>query len=288
MVIIGAQKAGTTSLNNYINEHPEILGHHQTEFSYFLDDAEYAGNYSEVFNRYFTKGNNASSKRVVAKNVGIYTSDLAIARLHKHNPDCKLVFVLRDPVARAYSSYAMGKYRGWFKKDFSEIKDVIENGDTGGRVYKYFIELGLYANHLRTIYDFFPKEQVRVVLFEDLKKRPEVVCKEIFNWLQVDDSFVPSLSKKHNVSAKPKSKMLATTLNRLRKRRNIVNRLLRLVLPNRLYSRVGNYLMEFNKSEKREKPITQEMIQYLQRFYSPHNAELYELTGIDFSKIWKY
>src|SRR5678809_829657 len=119
LMIIGAQKAGTTSLQNYLNEHPEILGHPQIEFGYFKDDKTYENGYEKEFARHFTSGSVNTAKAVIAKNTGMYDSDKALERLQQHNPDCKLVFIVREPVSRAYSSYSMEKFNGWLKRDFS-------------------------------------------------------------------------------------------------------------------------------------------------------------------------
>jgi len=230
-MIIGAQKAGTTSLQNYLNEHPEILGHPQIEFGFFKDDAMYANGYEKEFSRHFTAGNINTAKAVVAKNTGMYDSEKALERLRQHNPDCKLVFIVREPVSRAYSSYSMEKFNGLLTRDFSEIKDVIEEKRFDDMMYRFFIRLGLYSEFLKSIYKFFPENQVKIVLFEKLGKDPAGVCREIFQWLNIDPSFTPSTEKEYNKTQKPKSVLVSNILMRLRSNDNVIKKVAKKVLP---------------------------------------------------------
>ena len=280
-MIIGAQKAGTTSLQNYLNEHPEILGHPQIEFGFFKDDAMYANGYEKEFSRHFTAGNINTAKAVVAKNTGMYDSEKALERLRQHNPDCKLVFIVREPVSRAYSSYSMEKFNGLLTRDFSEIKDVIEEKRFDDMMYRFFIRLGLYSEFLKSIYKFFPENQVKIVLFEKLGKDPTGVCREIFQWLNIDPSFTPSTEKEYNKTQKPKSVLVSNILMRLRSNDNVIKKVAKKVLPYKVFTRLGTFLIESNKSSKRTKPISPEIKEYLQQFFAPYNKELEELAKID-------
>jgi hypothetical protein len=281
LMIIGAQKAGTTSLQNYLNEHPETLGHPQIEFGYFKDDAMYANGYEKEFSRHFTAGNINTAKAVVAKNTGMYDSEQALERLQQHNPDCKLVFIVREPVSRAYSSYSMEKFNGLLTRDFSEIKDVIEEKRFDDMMYRFFIRLGLYSEFLKSIYKFFPENQVKIVLFEKLSKDAAGVCREIFQWLNIDPLFIPHTEKEYNKTQKPKSVLLSNILIRLRSNDNMVKKVAKKVLPFTAFTRLGTFLIELNKSSKRTKPISPEIKEYLQRFFDPYNKELEQLAKID-------
>ena len=125
IAIIGAQKAGTTSLFNYLKQHPALLGHEQREMTYFFDDEEYATGEHEGLARYFpdeTKGASFNGGYIV-KHVLLMRSPTALDRLKRHNPQCRLVCVLRDPVKRAYSAYQYAQRRSWQEKGetFDEI-----------------------------------------------------------------------------------------------------------------------------------------------------------------------
>lgn len=285
IAIVGAQKAGTTSLNNYLSEHPEILGHPQTEFAYFRDDKEYNEDYSSVFKRYFTVGS-ITSKYVLAKNVGIYDNEKAIKRLFEHNPNCKIIFVLREPVSRAISSYHMEKFNGWLKSDFSEIKDVIEREDYNNSLYRLFINMGLYAKHLKVLLKYFPKENVKIYLFEDLKTNTKDIYIDICNWLGVSNNFLPELQEKHNPTFQAKSQTLTSILLKLRNNKNPIKRIVKSILPYSAFTRIGNRLIASNKSKKRPEPISDDLKIYLRDYFNPHNKELSDMMDMNLD-IWE-
>jgi len=241
----------------------------------------YANGYEKEFSRHFTAGNINTAKAVVAKNTGMYDSEKALERLRQHNPDCKLVFIVREPVSRAYSSYSMEKFNGLLTRDFSEIKDVIEEKRFDDMMYRFFIRLGLYSEFLKSIYKFFPENQVKIVLFEKLGKDPTGVCREIFQWLNIDPSFTPGTEKEYNKTQKPKSVLVSNILMRLRSNDNVIKKVAKKVLPYKVFTRLGTFLIESNKSSKRTKPISPEIKEYLQQFFAPYNKELEELAKID-------
>lgn len=284
VVIVGAQKAGTTSLNNYLSEHPEILGHPQTEFAYFRDDNEYQQDFDSVFKRYFTVGS-FSSKIVLAKNVGIYDNEKAIERLFNHNPKCKIIFVLREPVSRAISSYYMEKFNGWLKKDLEEVKDVIEKKDYNNVLYRLFINKGLYSKHLKTLMKYFPEENIKVYLFEELKSNSEGIYKDICSWIGVENSYLPNLQEIHNPTFQAKSKLYTSLLLKLRNNRNPIKRFVKFILPYSTFTRLGNHLIESNKSNKKPNPISNELKNYLYDYFKPYNNELSEMTNVNLD-VW--
>ena len=134
--IIGAQKCGTTSLLRYLSEHSNILGHMQTEMTYFSVDSEYNKGYDRAWRRYY-RSVNQSQSIVIAKNAHMYRNQEAIRRLKLHNPDCKIVFIIRNPVERAYSSYLMEKSSWGEEFSFDEIVDkYLVQDRSNGKLYE--------------------------------------------------------------------------------------------------------------------------------------------------------
>jgi hypothetical protein len=284
LMIIGAQKAGTTSLKNYLNEHPAILGHPQTEFTWFAAQSEES--FSEAFGKQFTEGDADKAKAVVAKNVALYYDEAAIKKLKDHNPACKLVFVVREPVERAYSSYTMEVSNGWLKRDFKELKNEVIKCNTHDGLYRILYNLGLYGKHLKMILNHFPKDQIKVYRFEQLKQQPESICKDLFEWLGIDPSFEPDTGKVYNKTQKVKSGLLASILIWLRHPNNPIKRFVKWILPYHAFTKLGNRMIDFNKTKARFEPMSEEMEAFLRDSYRPSVTELEELTGLDLSD-WK-
>lgn len=286
VLIVGAQKAGTTSLNNYLSEHPQILGHPQTEFAYFTDEDEYQNDFDSVFKKCFTVGN-LDSKLVLAKNAGLYANEKAIKRLANHNPACKIIYVLREPVSRAISSYNMEKFNGWLKRNFEELKDVIEREDQNDLLYRFFINLGLYSKHLKILLKYFPKENIKVCLFKDLTTDTINTCKDIYNWIGVSDSYLPNFQKKHNSTFQAKSKTLTRIISKLKNNKNLIKRIAKKLLPYSTFTWLGNRLLESNKSKKKPEPISKDLKLYLYNYFKPYNNELKEIVDINLD-AWEH
>lgn len=283
LMIIGAQKAGTTALKNYLNEHPEILGHPQTEFDFFNTDSEYNKGFEYAIKKYFTEGDKSTAKIIAAKYVSIYYNDDLLKKLALHNPNCKLVFIIREPVARAYSAYTMEIFSGWLKRDSLEIIDAIKTNNYNDTMYRLFVKMGLYDDHITMIYKYFPKNQVRIVLYEDLQKNSLEVSQDIFNWVGVDSTFMPNISKKHNETKMSKSKLLSDLILSIQNENNIIKRIAKKILPYNIFTKLGNTIVEYNKADKKHEPISKELYEFLHDFYKPHNERFTELTGIDLS-----
>jgi hypothetical protein len=288
LAIVGAQKAGTTSLKNYLMEHPEIYGHLQTEFAYFRNPSEYEKGWENTCEVYFPDLEKNFSKKLIIKNAGLYDSEDAVRRLHDHNPEMHIVFSVRNPIDRAWSSYTMEVSAGWFKQDFEDIRSSIAKASEGeiDQMYRLFIRLGLYSDHLQTFLNYFPKQQIHVYSFEQLKSRPAEICKSIFEILEVDADFTPEVNRVHNKTAKAKSTWLAEQIMKLRRNHNPVKRFAKKILPQKMFTRIGQGLNEFNKSEKRFEEMPEDIRAELQSFFKPYNEELSRLTGLK-TEHWK-
>src|SRR5947207_6748656 len=126
LMIVGAQKSGTTSLKNYLGQHPQIATHLQTEFSFFIHEKEWSQGLNSVFKKKFSDAQQDRSKKIIAKSAGMYVDEEALQRLKASNPDCIVVLLMRNPVERAYSSYLMEVSSGWFDEPWSSIKTSLE------------------------------------------------------------------------------------------------------------------------------------------------------------------
>ncbi len=287
-MIIGAQKAGTTSLKNYLSQHPHIESHFQTEFSYFTDPEEYAKGYDFAFTKYISNKDLPSDIRIVAKNAVNYASDKDLQLLYNHNPEAILVLILRNPVERAYSSYNMEKTfnADWMEMNFSGLIRILEQKDYDNLFYKLFIKMGLYADYLEMVYKYFPKNQVKVILFEEMQQDPLKVCRELFSALGVSTSYVPDVTVIHNKTAKTRSRTVGKFLDWLRDNDNYFKRFAKMILPHDTFVNLSYKLIELNKSKsKKIAPLDPEVRIKLEDYYRPYNQRLEKLTGIDIS-IW--
>jgi len=112
-------------------------------------------------------------------------------------PDVRIIAVLREPAARAYSQYR------------NAIKAGEITSETNFALYleqeKSCVEQGLYSAQLQRYYDVSSPEQVLVLVYEDIANNPEEFIQTIYRHIGVDDTFVPpSLDARINVARNPK------------------------------------------------------------------------------------
>ncbi|MBA3970765.1 MAG: sulfotransferase domain-containing protein [Bacteroidetes bacterium] len=284
VMIVGAQKAGTTSLLRYLGEHPECISHPQKEFAYFTDTNEYQQGIEVALKKYYSHSP-TGNKKIIAKNASLYTSDLGLRRLIENNPACKIILLLRNPVERTYSSYLMEKNYGSAKFDFSELPELIkkhqDTDESWG--FNFFINYGLYAQHLKNIYSFFPKEQVTVILYRDLKKDALKECQNIFRKAHVNADFKPNVELKHNVTKKTRSEIYARLVHRFLHNENPIKKAIKRIIPGHKAYKYGELLREVNKTDEKHQVIDSEVKHFLIDYYKPHNDELEKLIDKDLS-----
>ncbi len=282
LMIAGAQKAGTTALKNYLGQHPAILTHDQTEFSFFANDAEFEKGFARMAQTSFPFSQKPEACRIIAKHAGLGRNKKALQRLFAHNNECVLVLILRHPAERAWSGYLMEKYAGWTDQPFSIITKSLQRFQQGEKDqwFRLFIEPGLYVQQLEQIYSVFPPQQVMLFLYETLRERPQDVCQQIFVRLSVDPSFSIRTEQRYNVSAPPRSYLLARLLLWLTYEHNPVKKTIRSMLPPAWYQSLAERVRRFNQSQKAAEPISEDVRQVLIEFYRPYNEALQQLTAL--------
>ncbi|MFN5324564.1 MAG: sulfotransferase domain-containing protein [Bacteroidota bacterium] len=278
IAIIGVQKAATTSLHRYMGMHPDVLTHQQLEYSFFVMDEEYCEGYEATFSKYFKVS--SDGHKVLIKNVGIIYWEDALKRLYEHNPQVRMIILLRNPVDRAYSAYQYARLMGFEKsptfeialeKDLSQIEDKIIRGtvDYKGR--------GRYAEQLEAVYSLFPKEQVKVILQDDLQSDPEKVLKDCFGFAGLDPGFVPDFKRKFNESGRARFPIVMRWMKRTRLLRRQISK----VLPFGLGTRLRKGLEQINRVDHKSEPMLDETRKKLLDYYLPYNKRLQDLIQRD-------
>jgi hypothetical protein len=131
-------------------------------------------------------------------------------------PDAKLICILRDPVERAYSSYL------YTLRDGRETETSFEAalGKEEQRIANNWCDIwhyrrcGLYSEQLDRFYKVFPREQIKVILLEDLKYAPRKCLAELFDFLGADSQFQADVDLVYNQGGQPKSRFLNRVLTR--------------------------------------------------------------------------
>jgi len=160
------------------------------EPKFFLVDALYEKGL-EYYSRTWFNGV-GGDVRAGEKSTDYLESATAAARIARDLPDVRLVFVLRDPVARAYSNYLWTKMNGLESEDFKTALLLEETRERDlperlrfARPYSYYSR-GLYAAMLQPYFDRFPREHVLVLRFEDVIHEPRVTAERLHRFVGVE------------------------------------------------------------------------------------------------------
>jgi len=282
-MIIGIQKAATSSLANYLAQHPDICKHKSNEMPYFTLNEEYYKGYKFNYEKYFYHC--SAKKKILAKSVTVIQSLESIKRLYEHNKDMKLVLVLRNPVDRAHSAFWYAKRMGWENLDsFEEAleqesirreKDMIKK-----RITRYK-ENGKYAIQIKQLFNIFPKEQVFILLQEDIIKDANSVCQNIFSFFNLKTIHELNITRS-NESAVPR----ILFINKLFYSNNPIKKKIKQNLPiliQRIIDRSKEKIISFNEKKVKNKKMDLETRKQLISYYKDMNIELEKLINRDLS-----
>lgn len=207
LVIIGAQKAGTTTLFDILAQHPQVRAPQRKEISFFSKDHEYAkgiDHYWAEFPRY---------PRALGRFITLDASPMylyheqAPERIAKHLPDALCLAILRDPVDRAYSAWNM--YRT-FKDhpvhghlyDPRSFEQAVEEELAGKRDIpgRRYVERGVYMPQLMRYERSIMKGNLFVKDFRTLRSGPAMIVNEALIRLGLDPirDRDPSLGRQSN------------------------------------------------------------------------------------------
>jgi hypothetical protein len=182
---LGAQKCASTWLHRMLSAHPAVAVPAVKEVNFFSDRFDHGYQWYE---RQFAVDNQESCAGEVSPSY--FHHPCAPSRVRRYNPDMKILVTLREPLERAISNHRhevrLGHIEG---PDFS-----FESGLANNPMY---LEQSLYAKHLSHWLKYFPKEQLHVVLVDDIRTDPAGVTRELFRFVGVDEQFEPSSLSTH-------------------------------------------------------------------------------------------
>jgi len=213
-IIAGAAKAGTTSLFHYLSEHPEIFMSNPKEVNFFTckeikDQKLYYDSFLiDNLESYKNLFSNASNYKAIGEgSVSSLFYKNTPKKIKNLIPDIKIIILLRNPIDRAFSHYLMDYKLGLINDSFDDIVFRKSNSKNLDLYFQQYLELGKYYNQIKRYLDIFNKDQVKIFLQEDLFSNTQNVVKEIYNFLNVDSSFIPKINKKHNAFSMPRNKI---------------------------------------------------------------------------------
>jgi hypothetical protein len=234
--IVGAPKAGTTSLYHYLGQHPDVYMCPVKEPNYFADEIrlpnisprwqdwaqrEHAslhlylrgpmqekrfGGIVSNWVDYLKLFQNVKGEKAIGEASVCYLWSRTAARnIASTAPNAKIVMILRNPVDRAFSQYKQAVASGFIKESFREqVRKHLTNKSEQFEPLNPFLEFGLYYEQVKRFAEQFSAENLRIYLYEEYKQAPIRITEDIFRFLAVDSQFSPDVSEKHLQTSLPR------------------------------------------------------------------------------------
>jgi hypothetical protein len=287
-IIIGAQKAGTTALYRYLEEHPDIYMSPDKEPRFFANAEDRNGVFPyKTQQDYETLFSGVAGQRAIGEASTLYLhSETAPARIKALIPDVRLIALLRNPVERAYSAYNFRvreghETRGSFRQVLDDELRHVEAHD-GQSIY---LARGMYATQLARYFALFDRSQIRLYTYERFTGNPGEVLADICDFIGVGRDGSVDTTRKYNVSEIPRNRVARLFVNWMGRQDRLKN-ILRRVLPDRIY---WEYLVPLAKrlmdalrtgNAERPRPMEADCREILLDFYDGEIRRLHELTGL--------
>lgn len=202
---VGVQKAGTTSIHRFLDEHPQLCVAHGRD-----KDTQFFGSFFDRGYEWYERHFDACQENQLIGEVStsyFYNSDIP-SRIKEYNSDVKIFVCLRNPVERIISNHKHEVRAGHVSGENLDLGAALGNNPA------YTLQ-SKYSTHLRRWIDVFGRDNVHVLLFDDLVEDPAGFAKGLYRYLGVDDGFMPDLDKRDNVSRIPANAKVDRGIRRL-------------------------------------------------------------------------
>ena len=272
-LVIGAGKSGTTSIHEYLRQHPRISLPLEKETHFFALDKTLPPS------NLFAKGRPASAlddldaylasfeakgpDEIRGEVCPSYIVDFnAPGNIKRYIPDVKIIAVLRNPVERLYSVF-----------NFLDLKVDLDH-------LRKEVREGYYYHLLKRYYDLFPAENIKIYFFEEFSNNTQAVMADMLAFIGLENDFDLNVSQKYNPSGKPVMPFLAKYI----RHHKIYRDTLRAILPVPVF--------QFFKASyqgrmyKKADPIPPDLRKSILSIYAADMLELEKFLKCDLSR-WR-
>lgn len=201
--IVGAPRAGTTSLHNYLEQLSKIFMCPKGS-GFFSEFTKGRVKTIQEYKKLFEK---ATENQLIGDATPMYLRDpITPKKIHEANSNAKIIILLRDPIERSFSHYLTFIRNGYEKESFSEqLKRYFETKSTQGTFHDYVIMPSFYYDSILRYFEVFGENQVKIWLYEEFSNDTEKIVQEIMNFLDIDSELPKNVGKKYNEYVQPLS-----------------------------------------------------------------------------------
>ncbi|MDD3645901.1 MAG: sulfotransferase [Candidatus Gracilibacteria bacterium] len=259
LFIVGAPKCGTTSMHYYLSQHPEIFMSEDKEPYFFCSDIieeakKFNNNHSNLnqfkyknLDEYLTIFNTKKTYKYYGEStvLNLY-SKKAAKNIYNFNKDSKIIIMLREPVDFIYSLHSQFLH-SYYEDELSFTKALeLEKErkkwislpkNINSPSILYYSEILKFSEQINRYLKLFPIENIKVILFNDLKNDTKAVYKNILKFLEVNNkNFLPEFSIQN-----PKTKVIFPKIKKILEF-PILWKIPKIILPNKVYNKIKNFI----------------------------------------------
>ncbi len=291
-LVVGAARAGTTALHNYLQQHPEVFLPAQKEPCFFCfadEELRYKkGKFAFAVTDY------KKYKRLFKDaKPGQITGEISTPYLYLHNQtinnikkyhtqsdSLKIIIILRNPIERAYSQYLWKVRDGREELSFEDaLKKEKKRMEENYSFDYFYAHRGLYSEQVKNYLENF--HSVKIILFDDFKFSFEKTMADLCNFLGVDSTI--DFIRKHNINSSSFPRF--GTLGKMITVESKIKFKILNYIPEDLRLGIKEHFNRWNSSTKFPLPIAAATKVYLHEYYKEDISKLQTLIGVDLS-LW--
>lgn len=300
-VIAGQPKSGTTALAQFLSEHPQICISYPKEPHYFATDtiAESDKFYGKPM--YFLLRKPKDLKKLFAHrgkgqllgdaSTGYLYSKVAAKNIREHNPEAKIIILLRNPVDFIHSLHTQYVNEAVENEtDFSKALALEKDRKKGKSIppktrcpsYHFYLERIKYHEQVKRYYDVFPEDQILVLIAEEFRHDNQKYYQEVLRFLGVDSDFMPNFGTVHE-SKVPRLPLLNQLVHTL-----WFKKALYITLRPRLYTKIHKKINKLLLKKQHRSKMDGELRAELEKKAKPEIEKISKFLDKDLASIWSY
>jgi len=290
--MVGAPKCGTTALYRCLEAHPEIFVPKRKELHHFGTDL-YSPTYVRNRHDYLALFADArEEKRVGEASVWYLFSKRAAEEIKKFCPQASVIIMLRNPADMLYSLHSQHLYNGTEEiTDFGEALGAEADRKRGRRLPRhvpaverlFYREVAKYTDQVARYLQVFARDHVKVIVYDDFKKDPAGICRETFEFLQVDVEVEPRVGIV-NPNKQLRSKAAQSILEQPPE---LLAKVARSLTTHGMRHRLFAKAQQLNTRYQARPPLPAELRQQLQQTFAPEIERLSALLERDLN-YWSH
>jgi sulfotransferase family protein len=290
--IVGAPKCGTTAMDDYLRQHPEVFMAVEKESHFFAPDFYGPQSRFRKEEDYLSLFQSACDEKVVGESsVGYLYSEMAAAGIKAFNPDARIIIMLRNPVEMIYAYHSELLFQGFEEIENFEEALALESQRKQGlclpkaryvaKPLLCYRELGKFGSYLERFFSLFGRRNVHVIIFDEFKRDTARVYCATCAFLGVSTDFQPNWRPSASVINSNRRTRSLSLSRYLRKQQRGAVRYVKAIVPRTLRRSIARQLWSFNIKYEARPPMSLELKQRLSAEFAPDVERLSQMLGHD-------